>query len=302
MANGVSEAMSEFLLCHFAFRVILSQFSVEGLNEDVIDHFKGIVADRVLPEEMIKQVIILAEGALWKHRMIRPTSHTEKRHPRSPLTESRMATHLLGVHRALLEVGSIELDEAPPSDGLEHDLAQRITATFRGTLVALRMSGKWIRANTRYLSQAKDSTDPDVVTNGAHAPKSRRTRDGRNHTKEKGNPVVIIGLRLFWQSYVEFMNILVEAFPTEGLPTLKMPLEEDVEMTGFLPLRKYMLGDAKGAAHTHGDANNSTSGSNDSEDSRPPGREKVHPNEEQLMRISDILADAKAVAEDEVGS
>ena len=65
MVNGVSEAMSEFLLCHFAFRVILSQFSVEGLNEDVIDHFKGIVADRVLPEEMIKQVIILAEGALW---------------------------------------------------------------------------------------------------------------------------------------------------------------------------------------------------------------------------------------------
>ncbi|CAL1709545.1 unnamed protein product [Somion occarium] len=243
----------------------------ESLSEQVIRNFHSLLSDRILPVEIINKVIVLAEGALWKHRMIRPTSHNEKRNPRSPLTESRMATHLLGIHRVLLDVGR--------------------------TLPALRMSGKWIRANTRYLSQARDSQDPDAGVNNMHAPKSRRTRDGRGvNQKEKGNPVIIKALRQFWEDYTKFMNTLLSAFPADNLPVLRAPLEEDIEMSGFLPLRKYMLGETRQPTASQGDVKAVTNAPQPS----VRGREEVHPNEEQLMRIADILIDAKAVAEDEV--
>ncbi|EKM56730.1 uncharacterized protein PHACADRAFT_254023 [Phanerochaete carnosa HHB-10118-sp] len=268
------------------------------MGEKGIEDFASLVADRILPIEMISKIIVLAEGALWKHRMVRRPSNAERRPSSLAVTESNIVTHLLATHRVLLENGSVELAEAPPEDAEEGDLAQRITATFRRTLPALRMAGKWLRSNTRYLSQGLKNT-----ANGDEQPfgtkDTPRGRDKRNG----GSAIVIGGIYDFWREYLRFCEALVNAFPAEKLPELRTQLEEDVDMAGFLPLRKYMagpdgkpLGTAKHATSENGKANGELPAS---QDSTVQPSDQVHPNEEQLMRIADILTDAKAVAEDE---
>jgi hypothetical protein len=266
------------------------------MGEKVIDDFAGLVADRILPIEMISKIIILAQGALWKHRMVRRPSNADRRSSRLSITESNIVTYLLATHRVLLENGSVELADSPPEDAMEGDLAQRITATFRRTLPALRMSGKWLRSNTRYLSQGlRRPVNEDEDATASRETSSRR-RNG-------GTPIIIGGIEAFWREYVRFSEALVSSFPVEKLPELKTQLEEDVDMAGFLPLRKYMtgadgrpLGGSRGAEVENDQADAATAKSHEGVLSR----DQVHPNEEQLMRIADILTDAKAVAEDEV--
>lgn len=270
----------------------------KAMGERVIEDFAGLVADRILPIEMISKIIVLAEGALWKHRMVRRPSNADRRPSNLAATESNIVTHLLATHRVLLENGSVELAEAPPEDAEEGDLAQRITATFRRTLPALRMAGKWLRSNTRYLSQGlKRTTNGEEESPAPKDASTPRSKDKRNG----GSAIVIGGILDFWREYVRFCEALVNAFPVEKLPELRTQLEEDIDMAGFLPLRKYMAGvDGKplGTARHPPSENGKTNG--DALQERPvQARDQVHPNEEQLMRIADILTDAKAVAEDE---
>lgn len=130
----------------------------------------------------------------------------------------------------------------------------------------------------------------------------------RGGERRNGNAsaVVVGDIRAFWAEYVRFCDMLIHAFPMDQLPELKTQLEEDVELAGFLPLRKYMYGsDGKPPgsrrASTDPGLDGKASGQSQQElQDRLVGRDQVHPNEEQLMRLSDILCDAKAVAEDEV--
>jgi len=120
--------------------------------EGVLEDFASLVSERVLPTDTISKVIVLAEGALWKHRTIRDSIVTTS----SPvIIESYIATHVLGLHRVLLEIGLVELAESPPQDAAENDLAPRITATFRRMLPALRIAAKWLRANFKYVLQGQ---------------------------------------------------------------------------------------------------------------------------------------------------
>ncbi|GJE98730.1 Telomerase activating protein Est1 domain-containing protein [Phanerochaete sordida] len=267
------------------------------MGERAIEDFAGLVADRILPIEMISKIIVLTEGALWKHRMVRRPSNAERRPSNLALTESNIVTHLLAAHRVLLENGSIELAEAPPEDAEEGDLAQRITATFRRTLPALRMAGKWLRSNTRYLSQGLKHT-----TNGDEEPSAVRDTP-RKDRRNGGSAITIGGIHDFWREYVRFCEALVGAFPGEKLPELSTQLEEDIDMAGFLPLRKYMAGAdgrALGPARRPPSENGGANGDAPGQQENPLlARDQVHPNEEQLMRIADILTDSKAVAEDE---
>ena len=229
-------------------------------GEGVLSDFSALMSERALPIDIISKVIILAQGALWKHRTIRdPTTTTTTS---SPITiESCIAGHVLGLHRVLLEVGLAQLNESPPQDAEESDLAQRITAKFRRMLPALRIAGKWLRANFKYVSQAQKDTKNSLV-------------------------LVITGLPLFWHAYAQFTTELYHSFPADRLPSLISSLEEDIDMRGFLPLRKLMGG---------GDA-----GSTSEAESGTKIAAQVHPNEEQLMRIKDLLEDAKVLAGFEV--
>lgn len=84
----------------------------------------------------------------------------------------------------------------------------------------------------------------------------------------------------FWTSYREFAANLVGLFPIESLPRLGASLEEDVDMRGFIPVARGFVTKS------------------------PPSNKQVeqptHPDEEQLMRIGDILGDVQLVIQTEV--
>ena len=246
------------------------------LPDKIFLEFRGLVGERHLTTDMISNIIVLSQGAIWKHRMIRDTTSGRRQEappppPETPtLVEWEILRHLLDLHVALLEVGSEELKDPP---AMEDDLAQRISATFRRTLPALRIASKWLRANCRYLS-----LDPEFAvfqkaesSKGVEATKPPNIKIGVNsvHTIK------------FWNEYAQFTRVLSQAFPTDKLPALNVPLEEDIEMRGWLPLRG-LMGDRSLA----GDKAHSA--------------EQVHPNVEQLMRIADLLSDAAELANMEV--
>lgn len=218
-------------------------------DENVVREFSELVSDRALSIDTITKVIIAAQGALWKQRKVSTSANVSM--------ESRIASHVLALHRALLQSGIAELDEAAKI--VEEDLAMRITATFRRTLPALRIASKWLRVNLEYV-----------------------LGDTRRNTKDPGRPIVIGDISAFWEAYASFSTRIVLVFPPTSLPMLKGPLEEDVDSRGYLPLGGMLVQDTSLVGL-------------EGVDLRTP--EQVHPNEEQLMRIWDIGHDARLIAE-----
>ncbi|OJT10040.1 Protein SMG7 [Trametes pubescens] len=278
-----------------------------NLSQKIAEEFKALVSDRVLPHDIIMTAIILAQGALWKHRMFRNSSSgSHRRSIPAAVTatvESSIAAHLLTMHRVLLEVGIVQIAEAPPEDAAEHDLAQRITAEFRRTLPALRIGSKWLRANLRYLAQAWQQYTANGTTADTPSPSKPKGRDRRRDSdrRSSGPPTTptMPGLPEFWRSYAQFATALWRMFPQQKLPKLVTTLDEDIEMAGFLPLKKFVPSEVVGAATASKDVpvDDRNGGPAKMKTLQP---EQVHPNEEQLMRIADLLADAQALARDEI--
>src|ERR1700733_8968412 len=172
-------------------------------DETVVKEFSELVSDRVLSIDTISKVIITAQGALWKHRKVSASA--------SVSMESRIATHILALHRALLQSGITELDEAAKI--VEDDLAMRITATFRRTLPALRTASKWLRVNLDYV-----------------------LGDTRKKISNAERGLVISDISKFWEAYTSFATRVVLVFPPTSLPKLTSFLEEDFDTRGYLPL------------------------------------------------------------------
>ncbi|EAU83974.2 hypothetical protein CC1G_09856 [Coprinopsis cinerea okayama7 len=245
-------------------------------DKTVYQDFYELVAERHLPIDMISHAIVLSQGALWKHKMIRDGRRQEAR-PVEPsvTTEWRILRHLMDMHFALLEVGRDQLKDLPSMDKVDNDLAQRITAIFRRTLPALRIASKWLRANFAYVMT-------DLEFQAYQEKEKLRSVAVEKKCPEKISAHSVHSIR-FWKGYAQFVAALSQAFPTNRLPSLTAPLEEDVDLRGFLPLKKLMV-DAKNSASDVVNGNGNVV-------------ESPHPNEEQLMRISDLLADAQALVE-----
>ncbi|KXN88439.1 Protein SMG7 [Leucoagaricus sp. SymC.cos] len=249
--------------------------SISSKVDQLAHHdFNLLVSERNLLADVISQIIVLSEGAFYKHRMIRPK--TDRRPPAntSVLLDWRIIRHIYDLHSTLLNIGKAELAVPPPSDvdvG-EDSLALKITATFRRTLPGLRIASKWLRANNGSLMK-----DPEFIVF-----QEEEKAKGNQVTKEQPNKISGHSTRTieFWTCYVEFISALAAAFPKTSLPALASPLDEDIDMRGFLPLKKLI----------------SKEDTNDGQGS-PRSREKPHPNAEQLMRIHDLLEDAKLLAE-----
>jgi len=167
----------------------------------------------------------------------------------------------LGLMTALFRIGVLQIsdgsDLGEKDGGSSNDLAMNITAVFRRVLPVLRICSKWARAHLSYLIsflQTGAAVSQEVVT----------------------------AVTDFWIAYRAFFTNLGRAFPATDVPKLTDPLEEDVDMNGFVPLKKTMV--APFAKSSNGLA---------------LGQSRVHPNEEHLMRISDLLQDAREVAADE---
>ncbi|KAG6820008.1 hypothetical protein H0H93_006554 [Arthromyces matolae] len=253
-------------------------------SKTVLDAFILLLSQRHLPTDMISSAVVLSQGALWKHRMIRapPSTTTQNKRPDLPpppegtsvIVEWHILEHLFDLHRGLLEVGIEELKVPPPTDAPGDDLAQRITATFRRSLPALRIASKWLRANFKYVNQDHEFDAFQEI---------RRT-EGINMTRNPKFKVARTSVRTqrFWQAYARFSTDLSRKFELGKLPHLTAPLDEDIEMRGFLPL-KNLMGD--GADLNEGSSSNAA---------RPA--QEAHPNEWQLMRIADLIRDAREIA------
>ncbi|KAJ3861237.1 hypothetical protein EV359DRAFT_47595 [Lentinula novae-zelandiae] len=241
---------------------------------NIFNKFYYLVSERHLPEDFITQLVILAQGALWRIRMHQDSSVTLSNKLKlrssssfSQVIEARIFTHLLSLYRALFEVGIDKLQEPPPIDS---GLASRLIVEFRRTLPAMRIAGKWLKANYKYAM-----SDPEAqgiikgkgkakdVPLGTISPSSVQTID-------------------FWRKYADFLRALSRAFPADQLPQLSFALSEDIETRGFRPLKNYA------------DPKKDTDSSNGNV---PHKESEVHPNEVQLMRIQDILLDARALVQ-----
>jgi len=248
--------------------------------QDVRDDFLSLVSERGLPPDIISRAVILSHGALWKHRMICESgSHQEDGHA---AIESEMLTHVLALHDALLQVGIAQLAEAPPE---ENELAQRITAIFRRTLPALRIASKWLKANYQYVSQAYDAET--VRANKMSVGSSTRKRPD-SHTTE-----LATAISLCWRKYSQFSADLRSMFPPDRLPRLNATLEEDVDTKGFLPLTKATVEDNVAGRRM----DRVIDGTGDTNNANSTAEGQMHPNEEQLMRIADLLDDAQTLME-----
>lgn len=249
--------------------------SISCKLDQLVQHdFNLLVSQRHLLPDVISQVIVLSESAFCINRMIRPKADRQLPASTFVLLDWRIIRHIFDLHSTLLDVGTAELAVPPPSDvnGGETSLALKITAVFRRTLPGLRIASKWIIANHKTILQ-----DPEFV-----AWKEQEQAKGIQISKE--SPEKISGYSVqtikFWDSYIEFIRALMEAFPRKNLPTLVSPLDEDLDMRGFLPLKKSMGGDGE-----QGDLGSIQT------------RERPHPNAEQLMRIHDLLEDARRISE-----
>lgn len=248
-------------------------------NKVVFEAFVNLVSQRYLLADMITNVIVLSQGALWKHRMVRPHTPAQSRRPELPpppegtsiIIEWHILEHLLDLHRGLLEVGLEELEVPPPRDAPDGDLAQRITATFRRCLPALRVASKWLRANFKYVMQdhefdayqeLKRTTDDAKVTRNSMYQFSRFSKNTQR----------------FWKAYALFVSKLARTFTLSKLPPLTVVHDEDIDMRGFLPLKNLM-----GVL----DPEVTVSGNHPQED--------THPNDWQLMKIADLIRDANEI-------
>lgn len=96
-------------------------------------------------------------------------------------------------------------------------------------------------------------------------------------------------LRELWRQYAKFASELKRVFPINQLPSLTGPLEEDIDLRGFGPLSRGLT--------THGGRPLGESTGTEVEDNAPRDGE-----EEQLMRISDLLVDMTLIVNSAVST
>ncbi|QRV98653.1 Est1 DNA/RNA-binding domain protein [Ceratobasidium sp. AG-Ba] len=228
-------------------------------THNVLASFASLTVRRLLPAATLVQVLVLVLGALWKARMFRDSKSKGKgKSTEESSPETRIVAHILALCTVLLEIGTKEMEDAGGIEDGSGALPEKITGTFRRTLPALRIASKWIKSNVEYIQRHNPSTP---ISHSAEHSDSDPTRP---------DPAS------FWLAWARFSTRLSTMFPLESLPELMVTLEEDVDMRGFAPLKRGM---AEGAAGT----------------AEGVDAASVHPNEEQLMRIGDLIVDAKFI-------
>lgn len=268
------------------------------------------LAKRILPSDVVVKVTVTAVSAWWYARMYRRNAEKDeggKDHPASVLSttddlpsaspaavrpatlESSALMHALAIASELMslavrETQDVQLHEAlqdpPTASQAERPLllAQSISAVLRRALPALRITSMWLLSNTDYLARYDSTLGVFSASDEIAAP-----------------PEVCAAVRSFWASYASFANALVRVFPARLLPVSQgdVLLEEDIDMLGFAPLKRRMKEASIGkAAQEVSGALASAAASSSA----------MHPNEEQVLRVADLLADAGLLANSEVSS
>lgn len=214
--------------------------------------------NRVLPSAIIVKIIVLAIAADWNTMMVQVPSASNEWY----FLDCLNAAHTI-CYAARDEVASC----------LDHETLKAVEAG--GGLppvippdgqVDINLSTNITAALRRMLPALR------IISKWVKGNVSRLAR------AQQGGGVQQEEVERFAWAYTDLLRHMGALFPLEQLPRLDAPLEEDHDMKGFSPLKRGMMdksesGEAGGAQ----------------------GAPEVHPNEEQLMRISDILLDGKLV-------
>lgn len=245
------------------------------MRDALCEQFARNLRARKLPSETIVKTTAMAIGSHWYCRLDagRGLSSSDPaeagKAERRRLVEDLSLRFLFAVFTTLVTVTAVEVEEALASRAGEDDsavaeeddsgevdtvlaLAQRITAVVRRILPSLRIMSRWLKSHLDYVARASGGANGELRVEIAN----------------------------FWTQYKRLMLALARLFPLVQLPSLDGPLEEDIDMRGFLPLRRGLS----------------------EETATDPQRQDVHPNEEQLMRIADLLVDVKLLMQTEAGA
>ncbi|WRT63530.1 uncharacterized protein IL334_000435 [Kwoniella shivajii] len=243
------------------------------LQPNLLGRFSSLLKSRQLSTEVIVQSAVIVIGSHYHARNTAGLEQDPKLVQRSHEAELRALDLLLGVFEAIMQIGIEELEEFRSTlggesaleieqddeddDGIDTHLYQYISAILRRILPSLRIVSKWIKLDLEYLARQQSSPT----------------------------------LKSFWTTYKRFIDSVSTVFPIAQLPSLTEPLEEDIDMKGFLPLQRGIT--------IEGGFN---SGVNEIEGNDPIVQGEVHPNEEQLMRIADIQVDARLIMQSGIGA
>ena len=235
--------------------------SIGKLQAGFLNSLGDQLRQRQLPSEIIVRMTVMTIGAHWQARQsasLGPAGEDPQLNARRHQAETHSLNLLLAVYTEYVSVSLAEVDEAlairngesaiDDDDELEPALHVHISAILRRMLPALRIFSKWLKLHTDYLSRVQ--------------------RSG-----QLSGPI-----QHFWDCYRKLVLTLATLFPIDYLPHLSEPIEEYIDMRGFIPLAWGMI---KGKRETQHD---------------------FHPNEEQLMRIADLQVDAKLLAQTQVCS
>lgn len=257
-----------------------------------LHYFKSLIQARSLSVETTLRTLITFLAVHWDARLTRPgprsTSNDSSVKPKID-AELLSLEVIVQLHTVLFETAASDLADTfsvtqkshlndPSSSILSADIddasqpatttnnldkfSQHLGTVLRRSLPALRVASKWIRAHQDYLARIQRK---HALTNGP------------DHSDDQPAPV-LSKIRQMFTSYVDLMNALSLAFPSIDLCPLESPLEEDLELGGFGPLRKMF----------------------------PPRRADLsavrdgHPNEEHFMRIWDLHRDVSLLLKLEV--
>ncbi|UZJ57167.1 hypothetical protein CBS101457_006487 [Exobasidium rhododendri] len=277
---------SDLVILHGHFYISTEKPLPLEFTQTCHETISSLLTRKALAADTIVQIVVTAIASLWTRRLWR--GKEDGGISSSINSEQQILLHLVGLFKLLAKVGTLETRDAmeaskttSSTDLRESDppinVANNITAAFRRMLPALRIASKWIKSQLEYLERSRGLLPKEQGSSQENAEAMLLFSEQRK--------LLASAIGQLWSEYVSFLNMIRFAFPFDQLPKLgtvgqsgmtSLNFEEDRDMKGFVPMKKAMLVDAK------------SDGAKESQ---------LHPNEEQLIRIADLLIDAKVIAE-----
>ena len=243
----------------------------ENLVADHAAHLGRLLADRAVPAEVIVKTIVMAITCHWDIRLREmPESDVNQDEDH----EGAALWYLFNIAGVMLDVADQEVKDGLGPErlaGLDNETVvvdevmlgdedeQSLTALYPYITAVLRRLLPALRIFSKWLKANASLLSENSITQQEE----------------------------FWTTYASFCRHLEALFPLSQLPELSDALEEDFDMRGFSPLKRGMMEPRKATESNDQGARDANIGHNVSD---------VHPNEEQLMRISDLLCDGKLIA------
>ena len=275
--------------------------------------FADLVRERALQTDTIAHITVIALSASWTARLWRNEGTGRNQvlegsdndgvltRRRRLTSELQILHHTLILFQILLDVGRLECNDAvaaarsgDPFIANPRHSSKALTAIFRRMLPALRIMTKWMKSHIDYIQRSVEKA-VQAEDEMLRLLKGMALSEGEQQEileQRNADELLIDTVPAFWRSYADFINTLRFAFPYDSLPALvsesspfgapPLCLEEDLDMRGFTPVKKAMTPFVNAGKGDLG---------------LPVKQSQAHPNEEQLMRIADLLIDAKVVAE-----